>query len=172
VKETVVEQVEVTSVVKETVVETVVEEQPAVVDGKVLGLHTIELRPGVKAEDFEKFVIEEFYPLPHYEGWKRYIAKGDRGEREGKYVLVFSRFAIVLFQAKVGTQRRRDRLRHLTQKSIRNFLRSGRLLWLETSIPTMSWWASRHACILGLRGRRTAGALPHIALMDNHFHGL
>jgi len=25
----------------------------------------IALRPGVKAEDFEKFVIEEAYPLPY-----------------------------------------------------------------------------------------------------------
>lgn len=30
---------------------------------KVFGMHMIALRPGVKAEDFEKFVIEEAYPL-------------------------------------------------------------------------------------------------------------
>jgi len=32
---------------------------------KVFGMHMIALRPGVKAEDFEKFVIEEAYPLPY-----------------------------------------------------------------------------------------------------------
>ena len=30
---------------------------------KVYGMHTIELHPGVKAEDFEKFITEEVYPI-------------------------------------------------------------------------------------------------------------
>ena len=30
---------------------------------KVFGIHIIELLPGVKAKDFEEFVIEEMYPL-------------------------------------------------------------------------------------------------------------
>jgi len=53
---------------------------------KVFGMHMIALRPGVKAEDFEKFVMEEVYPTSTIEGWKNYLLKGDRGDREGKYL--------------------------------------------------------------------------------------
>lgn len=55
---------------------------------KVFGMHMIALRPGVKAEDFEKFVIEEIYPVPNFEGFNNYLLKGDRGDREGKYLWV------------------------------------------------------------------------------------
>jgi hypothetical protein len=54
---------------------------------KVFSMHMIALKPGVKAEDFEKFVAEEVYPvyeaLPHVDV---YLLKGDRGDREGKYL--------------------------------------------------------------------------------------
>ncbi len=53
---------------------------------KVFGIHMIALKPGVKGEDFEKFVTEEIYPLPETEGWKGYLLKGDRGDREGRYL--------------------------------------------------------------------------------------
>lgn len=56
---------------------------------KVFGMHMIALRPGVKAEDFEKFVIEEAYPLLSLEGPKVYLLKGDRGDREGKYLVMY-----------------------------------------------------------------------------------
>lgn len=56
---------------------------------KVFGMHMIALLPGVKAEDFEKFVIEEMYPLPSLEGINFYLLKGDRGDREGKYLVVY-----------------------------------------------------------------------------------
>ncbi len=57
---------------------------------KVLGMHMFALRPGVKAEDFERFVVEEMYPV--YDEWPdadSYLLKGDRGDREGKYLAVF-----------------------------------------------------------------------------------
>ena len=53
---------------------------------KVFGMHMIALRPGMKAEDFEKFVIEEVYSLPW--PWEVYLLKGDRGDREGKYLVM------------------------------------------------------------------------------------
>ena len=53
---------------------------------KVFGMHMIALLPGVNAEDFEKFVIEKLYPVPNLEGWNFYLLKGDRGDREGKYL--------------------------------------------------------------------------------------
>ena len=56
---------------------------------RVLGIHMITLRPGVKAEDFERFVTEEVYLLPWFEGWGFYLLKGDRGDREGKYVVMW-----------------------------------------------------------------------------------
>jgi hypothetical protein len=55
---------------------------------KVYGLHMIGLRPGVNGEDFEKFFREKVVPLPKYTGWKGYLLKGDRGDREGKYLLM------------------------------------------------------------------------------------
>ena len=55
---------------------------------KVFGMHMIALHPGVKAEDFERFVAEEGYSFPTPEGWKFYVLKGDRGDREGKYLVM------------------------------------------------------------------------------------
>jgi hypothetical protein len=55
---------------------------------KVFGMHMVALKPGVKTEDFEKFVKEEVYPLPSLEGMELYLLKGDRGDREGKYLVM------------------------------------------------------------------------------------
>jgi hypothetical protein len=57
---------------------------------KVFGMHMIALRPGVKPEDFERFVNQKVYPA--YSEALRidgYLLKGDRGDREGKYLMVF-----------------------------------------------------------------------------------
>lgn len=59
---------------------------------RVFGLHTIHLHSTVQAEDFEKFVIEEYLPaLPLSEtpGMRIHLLKGDRGERVDKYMLMF-----------------------------------------------------------------------------------
>ena len=62
---------------------------------KVFGMHMIALHPGVKAEDFEKFVVEEVYPaFETLSGTKVYLLKGDRGDREGRY-LVMTEFSSV-----------------------------------------------------------------------------
>ena len=55
---------------------------------KVFGMHTIALKPGVKAEDFEKFLAEEVSPLPSLDGVETYLLKGDRGDRDGKYLWI------------------------------------------------------------------------------------
>ena len=55
---------------------------------KVYGLHQIQLRSGMKAEDFEKFVTEEWYPLPQPEGVSNYLLKGVKGRDEGKYLFM------------------------------------------------------------------------------------
>ncbi len=56
---------------------------------KVFGIHPMEPLPGVKAEDFERFVIEEVLPVLA-EGAETYLLKGDKGERVGKYVFLFA----------------------------------------------------------------------------------
>ena len=55
---------------------------------KVFGMHMIALKPGAKAADFEKFVTKEIYPRPSLAGLKTYLLKGDRGDREGKYLML------------------------------------------------------------------------------------
>ena len=55
---------------------------------KLYGAHTIVLKPGVSAAEFERFVREEWRPaeLP---GITTSVLKGDRGERAGAYVMLF-----------------------------------------------------------------------------------
>jgi hypothetical protein len=53
---------------------------------KVFGMHMIVLNPGVSEEEFEKFATEAVPKMPLWEGWKSYLLKGDRGDREGKYL--------------------------------------------------------------------------------------
>jgi hypothetical protein len=62
--------------------------QKDVAMAKVLHLFMIELRPGVKGEDFEKFYRETFAPsaVSSFPDLKLSLLKGDRGDREGKYL--------------------------------------------------------------------------------------
>ena len=56
---------------------------------KLFGVHTIELHSGVKPEDFERFVIEEVNRnQPLLPGVVGHVLKGDRGDKEGKYLLM------------------------------------------------------------------------------------
>jgi hypothetical protein len=56
---------------------------------KVFGLHEVELPPGVTPEEYEQVFGKGLASLPDFEGWKSYLLKGDRGERAGKYLLLF-----------------------------------------------------------------------------------
>ena len=55
---------------------------------KVFGIHQLALLPGVKAEDFEQFFRDVASHVPKAQGWTWYLLRGDRGEREDKYVLL------------------------------------------------------------------------------------
>src|SRR5687768_7740599 len=55
---------------------------------RVYGLHEIELNPGVNEEDFEKFFLNEVAKTPFYPGWSARLLKGDRGARNGKYLML------------------------------------------------------------------------------------
>jgi hypothetical protein len=56
---------------------------------KVFGLHEIELRPEVTPAEYEQFFIKEIAHLPMFPGWRAYLLKGDRGERAGKYLVMY-----------------------------------------------------------------------------------
>jgi hypothetical protein len=56
---------------------------------KVFSTAPLVLLPGVKEEDFEKFVKEEFSVATMFPEWKLHILKGERGDREGKYLAFF-----------------------------------------------------------------------------------
>jgi len=53
---------------------------------RVYGLHEIELNPGVNEEEFENFVRTEMANAPMPSGWSFRLLKGNRGERNGKYL--------------------------------------------------------------------------------------
>lgn len=56
---------------------------------KVLGMHTLKLKPGHSEKEFEEFVIRDV--LPAYRkvpGQTVHLLKGDRGERAGKYLVI------------------------------------------------------------------------------------
>ena len=58
----------------------------------VYGVHNIELGDGVDAADFEEYVIEELVPAwkEPRNGMRIMVLKGDRGERKGKYQLIYA----------------------------------------------------------------------------------
>jgi hypothetical protein len=56
---------------------------------KVFGIHNLELNPGVKEKDFERFVEDKLYPHTTRPDLTVYLLKGERGERVGKYLMIF-----------------------------------------------------------------------------------
>jgi hypothetical protein len=56
---------------------------------KVLGMHTLELKPGCSEKEFEEFVRKEVLPVYRkVPGQTVSLLKGDRGERSGKYLML------------------------------------------------------------------------------------
>lgn len=56
---------------------------------KVLGMHTLELKPGCDPKEFEEFMRSEALPVYRkVPGQTGHLLKGDRGERAGKYLLL------------------------------------------------------------------------------------
>ena len=56
---------------------------------KVFSFTPLELRPGVGEKEFFKFFIEQYAALGAKLGWKGYALKGDKGERVGKYAVIW-----------------------------------------------------------------------------------
>ena len=57
--------------------------------GKVFGIHDIELHPGVDEKSFVRFYNQELDKAYAGLGWKLILLKGDRGQRTGKYAVLF-----------------------------------------------------------------------------------
>jgi hypothetical protein len=56
---------------------------------KIYSVTPLDLHPGVKGEDFERFWLEEYALLGQRVGWQSHILKGDRGERVGQYAVIW-----------------------------------------------------------------------------------
>ena len=56
---------------------------------RVFALHEVELPPGVTPDEYEKLFGKELASLPEFQGWKTHLLKGDRGERAGKFLILF-----------------------------------------------------------------------------------
>src|SRR5262245_4523471 len=56
---------------------------------KVFALHEVELLPGVGAKEFEKLCVTEIWSVQIYPVWWAQRLKADRGERTGKYLVIF-----------------------------------------------------------------------------------
>jgi predicted TIM-barrel fold metal-dependent hydrolase len=54
---------------------------------KVFGIHTLDLAPGVAAEEWERYLREEFRPI-EAPGFRGFIARADRGSQAGSYLLI------------------------------------------------------------------------------------
>ena len=53
---------------------------------KVIAIHEYELLPGVSVEAVDRLLAAT--PFPTLAGWKTSYAKGERGERIGKYIMI------------------------------------------------------------------------------------
>ena len=81
------------------------------VKAKVFGSNAPELCAGVDGEDLEGFWLEGFAPPCEEKlGWVSHLLKADRGERAGKYAVIWScralRRAIAVRFRRAGSRRR------------------------------------------------------------------
>ncbi|SFR93364.1 hypothetical protein SAMN04487846_0789 [Microbacterium sp. cf046] len=54
--------------------------------GKIYGLHSLELRPGVAGDEFERFLASDAGRLPALPGWRIALLRGERGDHVGEYL--------------------------------------------------------------------------------------
>ena len=56
---------------------------------KVLGMHKVELKPGVNGMEFEEFICNQVIPVYNrIPGHSVHLLKGDQGDRDGKYLVL------------------------------------------------------------------------------------
>ena len=58
---------------------------------RLLGIHHLSLKDGVKPEDFERFIVEEWSPVMSgvFPGIHVMVVKGERNAEDGEYLLVY-----------------------------------------------------------------------------------
>jgi hypothetical protein len=56
---------------------------------RLIAMHEPELFPGIRAEDFERFVTQSYIPAHASLGINVQLLRGDRGERDGQFLLVY-----------------------------------------------------------------------------------
>ena len=56
---------------------------------KVYSFHMISLKAGASAQDFEQYFLKDLKSWPMLSGMAMRLLKGDRGDREGKYLVMF-----------------------------------------------------------------------------------
>ena len=56
---------------------------------KVFGIISLELNPGVQAEEFIRFFNDQYAALGARLGWKGSVLQADKGERMGKLAVIW-----------------------------------------------------------------------------------
>ena len=56
---------------------------------QVLSIHEVELYQDADEHEFQRVVFDEVAPFYRSMGWEVRLLKGDRGARDGKYLLIF-----------------------------------------------------------------------------------
>lgn len=56
---------------------------------KIFDVVPVELRPGVDEQEFVKFFSKQYAPLAVRLGFKGYVLRADRGERTGKFAVIW-----------------------------------------------------------------------------------
>ena len=66
-------------------------EKPTGSTSEVICIHDLQLKPGVNVKEFEIFVMNEIAPLYNQmKGQHLFLAKGDRGIRNGQYSIIIT----------------------------------------------------------------------------------
>jgi hypothetical protein len=96
---------------------------------KVYSLHMIALKAGASGSDFERFFREEIKRLPGPSGLTMRLLRGDRGDREGKYLVMFEFESV----------ERRDQLFPEAGPAARQM--SGEVMqWMGSAGPSLAKW--------------------------------
>jgi hypothetical protein len=96
---------------------------------KVYSLHMVALKAGASGAEFERFFHEELEPGPTPDGLRLRLLKGDRGDREGRYLVMFE----------VESVERRDQLFPEAGPAARQA--SGEVMqWMGGAGPTLAKW--------------------------------
>ncbi len=96
---------------------------------KVYSLHMIALKAGASGPDFERIFREEIKRVPGPSGLTMRLLRGDRGDREGKYLVMFE----------IESVERRDQLFPEAGPAARQ-MSSEVMQWMGSAGPSLAKW--------------------------------